>query len=240
MLQVFGMDSQEIFRRLLKTRLFTAFYGRVIGPASIRMFTPLLDSEILEHLPRGARVLEVGCGPGLQAIEVARLRPDLQLVASDFSREFVRLAERNAVRAPAGKIHFIVADAMDLSSFADGSFDAVYSLTAIKHFPDPVRGLTECLRVVRPGGRLLIAEIRRESTLSEVRALAEFFGLPAALRPLAARGIHGRLCEECPPMEAVRTWFEQALHEEHTLVELRALTGLPAWIAVVSKTLVRH
>ncbi len=41
-------------------------------------------------------------------------------------------------------------------------------------------------------------------------------------------------------MEAVRTWFEQALHEGHTLVDLRALAGLPAWMAIVSKAPVRH
>ncbi|MHB8420900.1 MAG: class I SAM-dependent methyltransferase [Myxococcales bacterium] len=96
--------------------------------------------------------------PRLQAIEIARLRPDLQLVACDFSQEFTRLGERNRDRARVGPVQFTVADAMDLSRFARRSFDAVYSLTAIKHFPDPVRGLTPCWRACRgrrrEGGRM--------------------------------------------------------------------------------------
>jgi len=229
-------DRQRVFRWLLKTRLFTGFYGRVIGPASALMFTEPLDSGLLRHLPKGARVLEVGCGPGLQAIEIVRRRPDLRLVASDFSREFVLLGERNARRAlnAPTPIEFTVADAMDLSTFADASFDAVYSVTAIKHFPDPLRGLTECLRVLKPGGRLLVAEIRRESELAEVQSLAASFRVPSWLRPLAARIVHGSLREECPSMERVSGWFAQ-LSGRGLGLELNVLTGRPAWLATLSK-----
>lgn len=221
------MDRQPLFRWLLKTRPFTRFYGHVIGPASVQLFTPLLDREVLRDLPAGARVLEVGCGPGLQAIEVARRRPDLRIVASDFSQAFVALAQGNA-RAAGVTVESVVADAMDLSRFEPGTFDAVYSVTAIKHFPDPVRGLTECLRVLRPGGRLWVAEIRRESTLSEVESLIADFQAPPRLRRFAAKFVHGNLREECPPMEVVASWFGSA-------TDLRAIEGRPAWRALVTR-----
>jgi ubiquinone/menaquinone biosynthesis C-methylase UbiE len=226
------MDRQDVFRWLMTTRAFTAAYGSMIGPASARMFTPILQADVLAALPAGARVLEVGCGPGLQALEVARLRPDLRLVASDFSEQFVLAARRRAEAAGLGTLELAVADAMDLSRFEDASFDAVYSLTAIKHFPDPVRGLKECLRVLRLGGLLFVAEIRRESTAAEVRVLTELFDAPALVRAIAARGVHGNLRLECPAIETVQQWFAAALPGA---VAIEPLPGLPAWKAVVRR-----
>jgi ubiquinone/menaquinone biosynthesis C-methylase UbiE len=129
-------------------------------------------------------------------------------------------------------VQFVLADAMDLSQFREGEFDAVYSLTAIKHFPEPVRGLSECLRVLRPGGLLFIAEICRESTLQQVRALTELFDAPAAVRALAAHGVYGSLRQECPSLETVQGWLAQV----SPAVAPRRLEGLPAWVATLSRS----
>jgi ubiquinone/menaquinone biosynthesis C-methylase UbiE len=193
------------------------------------MFTAPLQQELLDHLPRGSRVLEVGCGPGLQALALAKARPDLDLTASDFSAEFVELAAANAARAGAA-VKLVVADAMDLSCFAAGSFDAVYSVTAIKHFPDPVRGLRQCLRLLRPGGRLFVAEIRRESLLEEVAALVAMFRVPRWLKGLMTRVVHGSLREECPPLAEVQRWLSELGVSDRA----RPLAGRPAWVAITS------
>jgi len=226
------MDRPALFRRLLKTRLFTSFYGRVIGPASAQLFGELLSRELLPSLAQGAKVLEVGCGPGLQAIDLLRRRPDLRLTASDFSPAFVRLAEAKARGAqPPATLEVVVADAMDLSIFPSASFDAAYSITAIKHFPDPVLGLRECLRVVKPGGLVVVAEIRRESELSDVRTLVDLFQLPAALRSTAARFVHGSLREECPSLDTVAGWLAKVGAEGDTAP--RGLEQQPAWVATL-------
>jgi SAM-dependent methyltransferase len=233
-------DRQDVFRWLLKTRLFSRLYGRVIGPASPKMFSEFLQRELLDHLPSHARVLEVGCGPGLQALEVARMRPDVDLIASDFSEEFVRLSEGNAAKARAAEsnavnsaIRFVVADAMDLSRFPPSSFDGIYSMTAIKHFPDPVRGLRECVRLLKPGGRLVVAEIRRESSLEEVRGLVELFDVPRWLRGAVARLIHSKLCEECPPLVDVRGWLAK-IQGDGRKAAVHELAGRPAWGATIA------
>jgi ubiquinone/menaquinone biosynthesis C-methylase UbiE len=228
-----GFDRQVVFRRLLKARFFTRLYTRVIGPASVQMFAEPLRTELLEHLPAGSRVLEVGCGPGLQAVDLARQRPDLELTASDFSAEFIDLGSANAARAGAA-IRFVVADAMDLSGFPAASFDAVYSLTAIKHFPDPVRGLQQCLRLLKPGGRLLVAEIRRESLLEEVAALVALFRVPGWLKGLMTRLVHGSLREECPPLVDIQRWLSDAGVVDPAAAP-HALVGRPAWVATIVK-----
>jgi ubiquinone/menaquinone biosynthesis C-methylase UbiE len=228
-----AFDRQVLFRRLLKARFFTRFYARIIGPASVQMFTEPLRQELLEHLTQGSRVLEVGCGPGLQALELARQRPDLELTASDFSAEFVHLGSANAARAGAS-VKFVVADAMDLSEFPAGSFDAVYSLTAIKHFPDPVRGLQQCLRLLKPGGRLVVAEIRRESLLEEVASLVALFRVPGWLKGLMTRIVYGSLREECPPLADIQRWLSDAGVGDPGAAP-RALVGRPAWVATIVK-----
>jgi SAM-dependent methyltransferase len=232
------MDRQAVFRRLLETRLFSGFYGRVIGPASVQLFGELLAEELLPRLPQRAKVLEVGCGPGLQAIDLLRRRPDLELTASDFSAAFVELARRNAAAAGISRLDFAVANAMDLSCFPAATFDAVYSITAIKHFPDPVHGLRECLRVVKPGGLVVVAEIRRESSLDDVQRLVALFHLPAGLKAAAARFVHGTLCEECPPLEAVAAWLGQLGVRGDAAP--RALPGQPAWVAKLEQPLPRE
>ncbi len=231
-------QKQAFFRRLLKTQAFARFYGRVIGPASAQMFGELLAEVLLPQLPLGAKVLEVGCGPGLLAIDLLHRRPDLQITASDFSAPFVELAEANAALARRQgtallSIHFVVADAMDLSAFPGESFDAVYSITAIKHFPDPVRGLRECLRVVKRGGAVIVTEIRRESSPEEVQNLAALFRLSPRLRSSAASFVSANLREECPPLAAVEGWLAE-LRKEQADATLKILTGRPAWLATLS------
>jgi ubiquinone/menaquinone biosynthesis C-methylase UbiE len=221
------MNRQDVFRRLLKARAFTRLYGSIIGAASAEMFSEPLQHGLLDHLPSGARVLEVGCGPGLQAIALNRLRPDLELIASDFSAEFIELSRRNAAEA---SIQFVVADAMDLSQFPSASFDGVYSMTAIKHFPDPVRGLRECLRVLKPGGRLVVAEIRRESSRDEVRSLVELFRVPSWLKRPMTQLVHGTLRDECPPLDEVQRWLAE-LGASAVDPSVQALPGRPAWVA---------
>jgi SAM-dependent methyltransferase len=56
---------------------------------------------------------------------------------------------------------------------------------SIKHWPDPARGLRECLRVLRPGAPLIVAEVDRGCHLDDARAFVARWRMPRLLRPLA-------------------------------------------------------
>lgn len=105
------------------------------------------------------RVLDVATGTGDFAILAAeRLKPQL-LVGADISEGMMRVGRKKvAERNLDGVISFCKEDCTQMS-FADGSFDAVTVAYGVRNFSDLDRGLKEMLRVLRPGGHLLIVEL---------------------------------------------------------------------------------
>jgi len=118
-------------------------------------------------LPAGARVLEVAPGPGYLSIELAR-RGDFRVSGLDISESFVRIARENA-RAEGLAIDFQHGNASQMP-YPDASFDFVVCQAAFKNFTDPLGALDEIYRVLVPGGRALINDLRKEASLAEVDA----------------------------------------------------------------------
>lgn len=111
----------------------------------------------LLRLGPGSSVLEVGCGNGLEAERLAALvGPTGRVVATDLSREMIVQARtRTAVLGL--PLSFEVADAQALP-YRDGEFDAGRVEWVLQHLPDPALAVRELVRVVRPGGRICVAE----------------------------------------------------------------------------------
>jgi SAM-dependent methyltransferase len=126
-------------------------------------------AEALEILP-DERVLDVACGSGNGAIAAAR-RAWGNAVGADF---VPALLERGRERAAAERldVEFVEADAQDLP-FEDGSFDVAMSIFGAMFAPDQERTASELLRVVRPGGRIGMANWTPDGRL------ANFFGILA-------------------------------------------------------------
>ena len=108
----------------------------------------------LAALDPGGRALDVACGTGDLAIELARrVGPTGEVIGSDFSEEMLSRA-----RAKAPELRWEWGNALELP-YDDGAFDASTVGFGARNFSDLDRGLAEMARVVRPGGRVVILEI---------------------------------------------------------------------------------
>ena len=146
-----------------------------------RVFEHDLHTTFVGQVGHGDRILDIGCGGGQHAVQLAGQRPDLRIVGLDLSAEFVRRARQRASAADVGaRVEFVKGNALDLP-FEDGEFDHVYSIGSIKHWPEMEQGLAECVRVLKPGGRLLVGEADRGCRFPDVVAWTRDSRVP---RPL--------------------------------------------------------
>ena len=106
---------------------------------------------------RPARILDVACGTGDLTIALASLQPET-IVGIDISAGMLEIGRKKAAaRGLLEMISFIPGDAEGIP-FPDASFDAVTVAFGVRNFVDRDAGFREILRVLRPGGRLVILE----------------------------------------------------------------------------------
>lgn len=98
-----------------------------VGPATLipRPETELLVELVLERLPTGGRVLDLGTGSGAIALAVAKERPDASVTAIDFSESALVVAQRNAERHGLQRVRFAASDWY--SAVGDERFDIIVS-----------------------------------------------------------------------------------------------------------------
>lgn len=222
-------SSAEARRRDRGRRLAIAdrFWHRAFsGPEALvfelmiaRALADIVTPELAPHA-RG-RVLDVGAGGGTVAARLA-LNGGCEVVAVDPSRAQVRRIERRAALTPGllalpGSAHHL--------DFDDESFDSVISSCAWKHWPDPARGVDECMRVLRPGGTILIIEIDGTVTREEFWSFAKSSDVPFGMRH-AYLGFSMRTVVRAAPGPDVLA----ASFGEHP-VEVRRLEGAPFLLA---------
>jgi demethylmenaquinone methyltransferase/2-methoxy-6-polyprenyl-1,4-benzoquinol methylase len=104
----------------------------------------------------GGSALDVACGSGRLTAELTRrVGPKGRVVGLDFSAGMLEVARRDYPN-----LEFIEGDALKLP-FDDASFDASTIAFGLRNLADPVRGLSEMRRVVKPGGRAVVLEFVR-------------------------------------------------------------------------------
>lgn len=120
-----------------------------------------LRKALWAEAPPTGSILEVGVGTG---INMHRYPPGARMTAIDISDRMLDKARARAQRDHVS-VDLALMDAQHLD-FADGAFDAVVATCVFCSVPEPVAGLREALRVLKPGGRVLLLEhVRSENTV---------------------------------------------------------------------------
>ena len=138
------------------------------------------------------RVIDVAAGNGNASLAAARRFADV--TSTDY---LSALLEKGMRRAAADGLPMMtrVADAENLP-FPDGEFDVALSTFGVMFAPNQPRAAAELLRVVRPGGRIGLANWTPEGFIGELfRVMARFVPPPPGLAPPAAWGTEPRLVE---------------------------------------------
>lgn len=126
--------------------LVSAAYAEEVVP-QFTLFAK--DAWRLAALPRGARVLDVACGPGTLALLAAA--DGARVDAIDFSPKMVELLRAKVARDGIDGVDARVGDGQALP-FADASYDGAFSMFGLMFFPDRARGFGELRRCLCDGG----------------------------------------------------------------------------------------
>jgi SAM-dependent methyltransferase len=137
--------------------------------------------EVAQVRP-GERILELACGPagvGLRAAGAAE--PDGSVLLTDFSEGMLQAARERASELGIENVDFAIADAQALD-LPDDSFDAVLCRFGFMLMGDPYAAMRETARVLRPGGRVVLAVWGEPGDNAWIaiplRVLMEHFGAP--------------------------------------------------------------
>jgi ubiquinone/menaquinone biosynthesis C-methylase UbiE len=173
------------------------------------------------HIRSAKRILELGCGAGSFGLAYHQKFPDgidgQTIVCTDLSPAMVETAKcilNPSTASSATTFHYQVADATNLSGFADDSFDAIVSVFGIFLVPDRAATLREVRRVLKPGGTLITSAWTSISCNAELQAqglgsnLHDVFGVLLKPSPALSED-DSKLTTEAKLPPAVQDWFDR-------------------------------
>jgi SAM-dependent methyltransferase len=147
-----GMDQNTPLPALTQDELRVGAWAEIREPLELQL-APLGRRALAALAPRpGESVLDIGCGGGETALDLARaVAPDGTVMGIDLSAAVLAFARRAA--AGCERVRFVEADAQ-LFPFEPASFDAAFSRFGVMFFADPIAAFVNIRRSLRPNGRL--------------------------------------------------------------------------------------
>jgi ubiquinone/menaquinone biosynthesis C-methylase UbiE len=108
------------------------------------------------------RALEMGPGPGYLGLEWLKKTAGTELTGLEISANMIRMAEKNARDYGLEKrVTYVEGSGLKMP-FPDDRFDAAFSNGSLHEWGDPIRVFTEIRRVLKPGGRFFVSDLRRD------------------------------------------------------------------------------
>ena len=121
--------------------------------------------ELLKHGITVGHALEVGPGPGYLGLEWLKRTQGTRLQGLDISPDMITLAEKNArVYGLSDRVKYACSNAVTMP-FDDATFDAVFTNGSLHEWAAPRQIFDEIGRVLKPGGRVFISDLRRDIIL---------------------------------------------------------------------------
>jgi ubiquinone/menaquinone biosynthesis C-methylase UbiE len=169
------------------------------------------DADVLDRIraaigpTKTMGILDVGCGPGILAAALAPLVREV--VGFDLTPEMLDKARQRCQEAGLQNVRFERGRAEALPFPAEG-FDAVVSRATLHHFPDPLAAAREMVRVVRPNGKLVLADIVSSENTEEadLHNALEVLRDPTHVRMLTASEIQTLIEAAGLRVTATSTW----------------------------------
>lgn len=205
-----GMDRDDT-REELRSRLGGNGLGESDSFSEQLYFYALRSTQ--KDAPAPRRLLEVGCGPGWGLELISRLEPGSSFVGLDLSPRAIEFASK---RCKSDQMKFVQGDAEALP-FGDGEFDVVLNIESSHNYPHPERFFAEAVRVLKPGGYLVHADMMTPSFRDQV----------ARIRGELSHAVDWLVEEDISPWvrAAVRTRMEPNSFFRRTVRDCVAMPG---------------